>query len=124
MLNELLWESLESHREQSRLIMMYNILKQIIYFPSEYIPEFHTGTSQYQLQTRSCHMFKLSVPYCHTDVYKYSFVPCSSRLWNSLPNQIVEATSVNYYYTIIILDLMVKLLTVYTLLFYIEVLQY
>ena len=35
MLNELLWESLESHREQSRLIMMYNILKQNIYFPSE-----------------------------------------------------------------------------------------
>ena len=39
-------------------------------------------------QTRSYHMFKLSVPYCHTDVYKYSFVPCSSRLWNSLPNHI------------------------------------
>ena len=74
MLNELQWESLESHREQSCLIMLYNnILKQNIYFPSEYIPEFHTETSQYQLQTRFCHMFKLSEPYYHTDAYKYSF---------------------------------------------------
>ena len=97
MLKELQWESVESCREQSCLIVLYNILKQNIYFPSEYIPEFHTETSQYQLQTRSYHMFKLSVPYCHTDVYKYSFVPCSSRLWNSLPNQIVEATSASSF---------------------------
>ena len=91
-------ESLESCREQSCLIMLYNnILKQNICFPSEYIPEFHTETSQYQLQTRSYHMFKLSVPYCHADVYKYSVVPCSSRLWNSLPNQIVEATSASSF---------------------------
>ena len=56
MLNELQWESLESRREQSCLIMLCNILKQNIYFPSEYIPEFHTEILQYQLQTRSCHM--------------------------------------------------------------------
>ena len=53
MLNELHWES---RRDQSRLIMLYNILKQNIYLPSEYIPEFHSQISQYQLQTRSCHI--------------------------------------------------------------------
>ena len=41
MFNELHWESLESRRDQSRLIMLYNISKQNIYLPSEYIPEFH-----------------------------------------------------------------------------------
>ena len=56
MLNELQWESLESCRDQSRIIMLYNILKQNIYLPSEYIPEFHLQISQYQIQTRSCHM--------------------------------------------------------------------
>ena len=51
MFKELQWELLESRREQSHLIVLYNILKQNIYFPSEYIPEFHTEISQYQLQT-------------------------------------------------------------------------
>ena len=45
MLNELQWESLESRRDQSRLIMLYDILKQNIYLPSEYIPEFHSQIS-------------------------------------------------------------------------------
>ena len=60
MLNELHWESLESLRDQSRLIMLYNILKQNIYHPSKYTPEFHSQISQYQLQTRSCHMLCLA----------------------------------------------------------------
>ena len=33
----------------------------------------------------------------YNDVYKYSFVPCSSRLWNSLPYQIVETTTANSF---------------------------
>ena len=63
MLNKLQWESLESQRDQFRLIMLYNILKQNIYLPSEYIPEFHSQISQYQLQTRTCHMLRLAETY-------------------------------------------------------------
>ena len=51
MLSELQWESLESCREQFRLVMLHNILKQNVYFPSEYVPEFRTVTCQYQLAT-------------------------------------------------------------------------
>ena len=40
MLNELQWESLESRREQFRLVMLYKILKQNVHFPSEHIPDF------------------------------------------------------------------------------------
>ena len=77
--------------------MLYKILKQNVDFPSEYIPDFRTEICQYQLQTKYCHMFRLSEPYCHTDVYKYSFMSCSSRLWNSLPYQIVETTTANSF---------------------------
>ena len=45
MLDKLQWESLESRREEFCLIMLYNILKQNIYLPSEYIPEFHSQVS-------------------------------------------------------------------------------
>ena len=93
----LIWESTESHREQFRLVMLYRILKQNVNFPSEYIPDFCTEIYQYQLQTRYRDIFRLSEPYCHTDVYKYSFVPFSSRLWNSLPYQIAETTTANSF---------------------------
>ena len=95
MLNELQWELLESCRDQSRLIMLYNILKQNIYLPSEYIHEFHSQISQYQLQTRSCHMLRLAETFCNTNIYKYSLVSSSSRLyaWNSLPRHMIESTS-------------------------------
>ena len=91
--NELQWESIESLRDQSCLIMLYNILKQNIYLPSKYIHEFHSQISQYQLQTRFCHMLRLAETFCNTDIYKYSFVPSSSRLWNSLSRHMIESTS-------------------------------
>ena len=102
------WESLESRREQFSLTMLYNVLKQNIYLPPEYIPEFHLQTSQYHLQTRSCHMFKLMEPFCNTDTYKYSFIPFTSRQWNLLPNYIFESNTIdefklmlcNYYFAI------------------------
>ena len=76
-MNYVQWEPLESRREQFCLVMLYKILKQNVYFPSEYIPDlsdFCTETCQYQLQTRYCHVFRLSEPYYHTNVYKYSIV--------------------------------------------------
>ena len=108
MVNELKWESLESRREQLSLTMLYNILKQNVYLPPEYIPEFHLQTSQYQLQTRSYHIFRLIEPFCNTDTYKYSFIPSTSRQWNVLPRYIFEAENTdifksllcNYYFAI------------------------
>ena len=63
---------------------------------------------QYQLQTRSCHMFRLIEPFCNTDTYKYSFIPSTSRQWNVLPRYIFEAENTdifkslirNYYFAI------------------------
>ena len=67
MLNELQWESLESRRDQSRLIMLYNILKQNIYLPSEYFPKFHSHSYiTISLQTRSCHILRLAEIFCNT----------------------------------------------------------
>ena len=95
MLNELQWESLESRREKFPM-----------YLPSKYIPEFHSQTLQYQLQTRSSHTLRLTEMFCNTDAYKYSFLISLPRLWNSLPRHIIKCTSVesfklalrNYYH--------------------------
>jgi len=74
--------------------------------PPEYIPDFYSQTSQYQLQTRSCHVLQLVETFYNTDAYKYSFMPSSSRLWNCLPPHIIESTTIisfksllqDYYY--------------------------
>ena len=96
-LHELQWESLDSRRDQSHLIMLYNILKQNIYLPFEHFPKLHSHVSQYQLQTRSCHMLRLAKIFCNTDTCNYSFVPSSLRLWNSLPHHIIESTSIGSF---------------------------
>ena len=97
MLNELQWESLESRRNQFCLIMLYNILKQNTYLPPTLIPEFHPQSSQYQLQTRSYHMFRLTEPFCNTNTYMYSFIPFASKLWNSLPSYIIESPTIDSF---------------------------
>ena len=125
MVNELKWESLESRREQLSLTMLYNILKQNVYLPPEYILEFHLQTSQYQLQTRSCHMFRLIEPFCNTtDTYKYSFIPSTSRQWNVLPRYIFEVENTGIFKSLlvtIILQSIAKIIyyiiSVYILLF-------
>ena len=108
MVNELKWESLESQKEQLSLTMLHNVLKQNIYLPPEIIPEFYLQTSQYQLQTRSCHTFRLVELFCNTDTFKYSFISSMSGIWNLLPCYIFElvtttvfkSTLRNYYYEI------------------------
>ena len=85
--------------------MLYNILKQNTYFPSEYIPQFHQQTS---LRTRQYHPFRLTEVFCNTDTFKYSFIPSTSSQWNQLPCHILDSDTVNlfkstlrnYYYTI------------------------
>ena len=100
MLNELEWESLESRREQLSLTILYNMLKQNIYFPSA---QFHQQTS---LWTRQCHPFRLTEAFCNTDTFKYSFIPSTSSQWNQLPHQILDSDTVSQHYAIIIIIIM------------------
>ena len=100
MLNELKWLSLESQRNE----LCYT---QTTYLLPEYIPEFYQQISQYQLQTRLCHMFRLTGSFCNTDTYnKYSFIPATSRQWNLLPHHIVVKYSkyMNYNSSFLILQ--------------------
>ena len=43
------------------------------------------------------HTKKLVVKRCHYDVRKYSFCIRVVNIWNSLPNEVVTATSVNSF---------------------------
>ena len=43
------------------------------------------------------HIKKLVVKRCHYDVRKYSFCVRVVNIWNSLPNEVISATSVNSF---------------------------
>jgi len=43
------------------------------------------------------HIKKLVIKRCHYDVRKYSFCIRVVNIWNSLPNKVISATSVNSF---------------------------
>ena len=90
MLQNLGWEDLKTRREQSKTIMMYRIVNNLIDIPAErYLT--HTGTS-----TRG-HESRFLVPYCSVVAYKSSFFPSTIRLWNALPVSMVTAPTLEAF---------------------------
>ena len=108
MLNELQWESLKSHREQSRLIMLYNILKQnFISHWNTYLnfTQRHRSTN-YKPDPVICldylsHIvipMLISTPLCY--VHQDYGTPYLVKLL-----KLLQQTPLNHYYMIILLDI-------------------
>ena len=86
MLTELGWNTLQQRRTNSKLVMVYRITHGLIDIPGELL--FHPAN----LNTRG-HTLRYMVPFCRTDVYRYSFFPSGIRLWNQLPASIATAST-------------------------------
>ncbi|KAI8483663.1 hypothetical protein Bbelb_386010 [Branchiostoma belcheri] len=92
LLEELEWDSLATRRYFNRLLIMYKLVSGSV--PSHLqllIPT--TRDSRRQLNLRLRNDTHLHVPYCRTNTYGSSFVPYTTRLWNNLPKEVKEATS-------------------------------
>ncbi|KAI8486717.1 hypothetical protein Bbelb_354650 [Branchiostoma belcheri] len=85
LLEELEWDSLATRRDYNRLLLMYRLV-------SGADPDY-----QRQLQLRLRNDTHLHVPFYRTTVYKNSFVPYTTRLWNSLPRDVREAATYNQF---------------------------
>ena len=85
MMENLGWEQLHARRQQTKAIMLYRIVNQLvdIQAASILIP---TGT-----HIRG-HVNRLLPPKCSVNACKYSF-----RLWNSLPEEFITATSLDVF---------------------------
>ena len=92
MIDELNWQKLENHRNNSRLCLLFKIMQQQIHVPTDDIPPPAPTTI-----TRSSHERNLLVPYARTDVYKYSFFPHTASLWNKLQETIKETQSLDVF---------------------------
>ena len=87
MLNKLGWPTLQERRAQAKVYMIYSIKNSLIDIPPSilHVPP-HSNT-------RRGHSQMLFVPYAQTLTYQKSFMPDATRLWNSLPNEVIKCTS-------------------------------
>ena len=88
--------SLENRRLFLSLSTFFKIIHNIIYFLPNYCP-FPLSSS-----FRCNHLHQYSIPFAHTNCYKHSFLPNSISLWNNLPLEAVNCTTLPTfkYYTV------------------------
>ena len=90
-LEDLKWKSLEKRRKESRLTMMYKLVKQQV--ASD--PDKHL--MKLQKQSRSANTNSYVVPYASSTSRQQSFFPRTIRDWNQLPLSIKKAGSVSAF---------------------------
>ena len=92
-LQKLNWPTLEEHRNELKLIMMYKIRSS---WPCTYTTN-STSNSLFSNGTIRGHNNRFLQPATRTDIYKYSFFPTAVKLWNSLPTEVINAQTINEF---------------------------
>ena len=89
MMESLGWPSLQSRRTNAKLIMFYKIINDIV----------DVDIDDNILVPVTCHYTRghLMQPYTRVDTYKYSYMPSSIKLWNTLPGDVINQNSVENF---------------------------
>ncbi|KAK2167742.1 hypothetical protein NP493_1264g00008 [Ridgeia piscesae] len=92
-IDSLAWPTLQQRRKKARLEMFYKFHHHLITIDSEYLPQ--------PTETRSSHRknntHSYNIPYCRTQYRQMSFFPRTIPEWNSLPQEIVAAKSLDCF---------------------------
>ena len=94
MLNKLDWQSLERRRDDSILVMLHKIINQYVDIPYDHI------LCKVPSITRSSSRKFLHLP-SRIDSFMFSFFPRAIRLWNHLPDHLVETNNVDTFKTLL-----------------------
>ena len=90
MLQSLDWETLESHRFNMHLCIIYKAYYNLAMFP---LLDYATPVT---VQTQGNNT-KFILPYCSKDVFKHPLLPAALRGWNAFPQSAVAATSLELF---------------------------
>ncbi|CAH1259224.1 TBC1D2B [Branchiostoma lanceolatum] len=93
-LQELEWDSLSTRRHFHSLILMYKLVKGLVPPHLQPLTPVTRGERTHVQLRNSGH---LHLPRCRTQIYKSSFIPHASRLWNQLPQVVKEAPSLSTF---------------------------
>ena len=86
-------DTLQHRRAASKATLMYKIMNGLVDMP------IRQGVIEKVSRSTRGHQLKLRVPHARTDVYKHSFFPSAVRLWNSLDQASITATTVPAFKT-------------------------
>lgn len=86
------WEPLSTRREKHRLILFYKMVNNIApQHLSNLLPE--VNQSVYNLRNSGSY----TPPFCRTETYRQSFIPATTRDWNSLPTDLKSAPTLSNF---------------------------
>ena len=92
MLISLNWPTLAQCRQQERAIMLFKIIHNLVDIPvNSYltpVPMTH--------DTRG-HNMRFMQPMTRTDSYLHSFFPSAIKIWNSLPQYVIDSKDINEF---------------------------
>jgi hypothetical protein len=88
MLEQLGWNTLEERRQETRIVLMFKDVHQLLAVPPTYL-------TYADSRTRTNHPYKLRTIRCNTSAYKHSYFPRRIPQWNSLPSDIVTSTTLD-----------------------------
>ena len=91
MMRDLNWKPLHLRRRESRLVLFYKIVNNLVAIP----PENHLVENKRNL--RNTHNKQFLHKRVHVDPYKYSFFPKTIIEWNSLEEQEVNCLSLGQF---------------------------
>ncbi|KAI8500958.1 hypothetical protein Bbelb_210530 [Branchiostoma belcheri] len=91
LLQELEWDTLSSRRQYNSLTIMYRMTKGLVPPHLQSLTPPTRGSQFTRIQLRN--NTHLCVPRCRTQVYKTSFIPHTSSLWNQLPQTVRDASN-------------------------------
>ena len=84
-------QTLQEHRLRAKLGLLFKIILKLCYFPD------NTFCFRQQSHSSRANHLPLVVPFAHTNAYLYSFVPHTTSLWNSLPDECISVSSVRAF---------------------------
>ena len=93
MIDELQWKTLQHRRAVSKVTMMYRITNQLIDIPDDQLVPLNTPTRGHR------HSKRFLIPRSRTSLLKDTFFPNTIRLWNGLPEKVVNSPSIDIFKT-------------------------
>ena len=79
MLDQLAWEPLQHRRARNKIIMFYKITNYLVEIPVHHLIQYTTSS------TRGSSAKNIRQITTRIDIYKYSFLPTTIKMWNSIP---------------------------------------
>ena len=91
MLHQLAWEPLQHRRARNKVIVLYKITNYLVEVPVHHLIQYTTSS------TRGSSANNIRQITTRIDVYKYSFLPSTIKMWNSIPPTMRTSTSLDSF---------------------------